>query len=773
MLGGKWSRRACLGLSWLVLLGFGAFFLLDSWFPFPARTLAPQAATVVLDRDGEPLRLFLPQDDRWRFQVSIDEVSPLLIECFLASEDHAFERHPGVNPFAVLRAAFINLRELRVVSGGSTITMQVARLAEPKERTLAAKIVEAFRAVQLEREYSKEDILESYLNMTPYGGNIVGVGAASYFYFGTTPDKLTLEQCALLTVLPRSPNRFDPVRHPELAKAVRDDFLDQLANRGVFPREWTEAAKNQPLPESLRRPPMVAPHLAQWAVDEYGRQPRLHTTIDRYTQLTVQAKLADRASWLRGLGLENAAVVVIDNETRELLAMAGSTDFFDDAHHGQINGALIKRSPGSALKPFLYALAMDQGHIVPQSILLDIPTEFAGYTPRNYDNTYSGRVTVEEALIRSLNTPVVRLLSETGLVPYYTLLDRGGLTTLDRPAQDYGLPLALGACEVRLLDLAGMYAALGQGGEFREVRMLMGDPVAGERLLSPESCRLVTDILAQVERSDMPAAWRLTRDLPEIAWKTGTSFGHRDAWALGFTANYTIGVWVGNLDGRAQKGISGARHAGPILFDLFRALEQGGTPLDRPFLPNIETLEVCAESRHLPTPHCEERMEIAAIRGVTRLPRDTMHRRMFLDNETGLRLEGNCLMHRDHYAEIVRVYPAELTAWWRDQGMNVRGLPPLHPTCNMVADGEGPAIVSPNPLTPYYIRSEAPAEFQSIALSAQCGAETRQLYWYQDGALVGSGPPEKQLFLVPERGEHRLVVMDDLGRMDAVEFIVQ
>ncbi len=434
------ARRLSLGAVLAILIPAAALFVLDAAFPFPEHRLSPAPSTVVCDRNGRPLRLYLAPDHSWRFPVALAETAPVLTTILTASEDRAFRLHPGINPLALARAALGNLLAGRVISGGSTITMQVARLIEPKPRTLAAKIVEMFRAVQLETRRTKDEILTAYLNLAPFGGNIVGVGAAAYFYFGKTPDRLSLGEAALLTALPRAPVRFDPARDPVAAPRARDLVLDQLAARGVIPPQAAAEAKAVPVPDHLADPPFFAPHFCDLAKSRRPGQARLRTTLDPFAQKAAQDILKGRAQRLRSLGIGSAATVILDRQTRDVLAMVGSPFFFDAARSGQINGTVIRRSPGSALKPFLFAKAMDDGLIVPESPLLDIPTAFAGYSPKNYDGLFRGRVTAEKALITSLNVPAVRLLDAVGPEDFHALLVRGGLTTLDKPASITACP---------------------------------------------------------------------------------------------------------------------------------------------------------------------------------------------------------------------------------------------------------------------------------------------------------------------------------------------
>jgi len=774
-----WARlrahRLLTAVGGLVLLvGLGLWALWTA-FPFPLAALSPAPATVVMARNGVPLRFYLAPDESWRFPVHLGEVAPILKQVVVAAEDRHFRRHPGVDPLALVRAVWSNLLAGHVVSGGSTITMQLARLADPRPRTLGAKCIEAFRALQLERRLSKDAILEAYCNLAPYGGNLVGVGAASYFYFGKTPDRLSLAEAALLAVLPRSPVRLDPVRHPRAAKAVRDRLLTELARRRLVTEAAAREAMAAPLPGALRRPPFVAPHFCELARSQAGQAARVVTTLDPAAQQAVANILRGRSSWLRGLGIGSVAAVVLDPSTREVLAMVGGTDFFGDTRFGQINGATIRRSPGSALKPFLYALAMDQGRIYPQSLLLDIPTGFAGYTPKNYDGLYLGRVTAEQALVTSRNVPAVRLLDAVGTGPFLDLLRRGGLATLDKPAAHYGLSLVLGGGEVTLLSLVDLYADLASLGEHRPPRLLLGPPRSGDaatRLFSPEACALVTEILTKLERPDLPTSWERALAVPAVAWKTGTSYGHRDAWAVGYSAGKVIGVWVGNMDGTPVKGISGAVHAGPILFELFRAVEEHGSRLAMPPGLNLAEVEVCAESRQLPGPHCPHRLKVQIIPGRTRLGPCPIHGQILVDAHTGLRLTGDCLLTHPARPLTVARYPAELVSWWRASGISFEEPPDPAPGCGAPA-GEGPHIVSPSPATPYKLRRDAPAAFQQIALTADAPAGSRRLTWYVDGELTAQGNPGARLFWQPTPGTHRLVVADDHGRSDAVTVRVE
>lgn len=783
--GGRFARvkkKLLLGAALVLGLAAGGGVLLDALFPFPMDKLTPPGALIVSDRNGVELRWFMAPDGTWRLPVTDEEVPELLRLAVIAAEDRRFRLHPGVDPLAVVRAAWQNLASGRVVSGGSTLTMQLARMAEPRPRTFAAKCVEAFRAVQITLRLSKDEQLALWLSRAPMGGNLEGVGAAARLLFGKRPAELSAGEIALLAVLPRAPTRLNPARNPEAARAARDATLRMLAEQGVLTPETAREAMRKPLPERAYPPPFLAPHAAEAALRKARAlgpaavaQGRIQTTLEAGMQRRVQAALAARASWLRAQSLENAAAVVLDARSGEILAYAGSIDYLDLARHGPIDAVRILRSPGSALKPFLYALAMDDGLIAPESRLLDVPTDYAGYVARNFDGRHAGPVTAREALARSLNVPAVRLLADVGVPRFLDLLRAGGLSTLDKPPGHYGLPLALGACEVRLLDLTALYASLEQGGEWRAPRLVQGgEQASATRLFSPEAAWLTHEILATVARPDLPEAWRLTRDAPAMSYKTGTSFGHRDAWAVGLSGGLAVGVWAGNLDGSPIRDLSGASVAAPILFDVLRAVAPAG---DRPAPPEglrLARAMVCEESRQLPTELCERSVEITVISGRTRLVPDTMRRRAFVDARSGLAVSGECLAGREVKAVAYTAWPPELLAFWRSRGIAPENpAPALDPACGGAALGHAPRIVSPSPATPYLIRPSTPLEHQRIALTAQAESGVARLSWFMDGDLAAFGPPHAPLFVDLRPGRHRIAVVDDHGRMDAVTFEVR
>ncbi|WP_415714253.1 penicillin-binding protein 1C [Maridesulfovibrio sp.] len=750
-----------------------SFFALDFLFPFPEHKLHPPVASVIRDHEGKVLRIFLPTDGARRMHADFDKISPVLKKTLIASEDQWFESHPGINPVSIIRAAIMNIAAGRVVSGASTIPMQIARMAEPKNRTLWSKIIEAFRALQLKRHHSNDELLEFYLNMLPYGGNIVGVGAACHFYFGHGPETLSLCEAALLTTIPRGPVFYDPLRNPEQAREGRNRVMRQLAEKGVFPVKEIERNMKLPLPDSILPVPLKAPHFCRMVLERNGRIPDTATTLDSNLQQTAQEVLKTHVARLRGDDIDNAACVIIHIPSREIRALVGSADFFEKGFGGAINLTNTKRSPGSTLKPFIYGLAFDQGKLVPDSFVYDIPVDYAGYSPENYDRIYHGQVTVRQALAKSLNIPAVNTLAKTGIVEFIDLLKKGGISTLDKKPMQYGLPIALGGCEIKLTELTNLYASLADGGKFKPYTVTPEENNISAQILSPQTAWLVLEMLSSVTRPEMNETWMLTRDMPETAWKTGTSFGHRDAWAVGISGDYAIGVWVGNPDGRPRKGISGAVHAGPLLFDLLRMAAPGGKLPPPPEGYGISEVEVCAHSRQLPGPFCTKRTTIRTLSGKTKLHPCDECRQIFVDGKSGYRISGECLGRKGIKTKIIRTIPAKLARWRAENNLEIPQLPPLALDCGLIPSGTAPKIISPAANTPYLLRKDTPLKFQQIALKAEAGPDSGTLYWFLDGRLVSQGKSNEKLFTEITVGKHRISVSDEIGRVDAVEFEVR
>jgi len=567
-------------------------------------------STFVVDRHGKLLRAFTNRDGVWRLPATAGQVDPLYLRMLIAYEDRRFTTHYGVDPRAIGRAIWSAVRTDRLVSGASTLTMQTARLLEPRRRSLAAKLSEMARAFQLEARLSKNDILAAYLTLAPYGGNIEGVRTASLVYFGKEPRRLTPAEAALLVILPQSPTATRPDRHPHAAKRARDKVLRVMARRGVLSQRQLREALESPVPQRRRAMPFDAPHLtralaaAQTTGAREARGPGrriIRTTIDGSLQRALQGLVRHAASGLDAQA--TVAVLVVENASGRIRAYVGSSDFFDPRRAGQIDMIRAIRSPGSTLKPFVYGMAFEDRIIHPETIIADVPTRFDDYQPENFRRVYHGEVTVREALQQSMNVPAVVVLDGVGPVRLASRLRQAGARlAFDRQRPTPGLPLALGGVGLTLRDLVGLYTGLANGGRVTRltVRPLETEaPDAGRRIVSAAAAWQLARIL---EGAPPPAdfvANANTKGARKIAYKTGTSYGFRDAWSVGYDAAHTIGVWVGRPDGTPNPGHFGRKTAAPILFRAFGLLPKGDGPMPGPAPAGVRLADAGALPSHL------------------------------------------------------------------------------------------------------------------------------------------------------------------------------
>jgi penicillin-binding protein 1C len=577
MIRAAWSGRRFRQVAGGALLLAAAAALLDLLFP-PDLSRLEDSSQLVLASDGSVLRGFTTESGVWRLPADPDAVAPVYMKMLLAWEDQRFRGHPGVDPLAAARAFGQLVRHGRIVSGASTITMQTARLLESKERTLGAKLHQMWRAVQLERRFDKDEILTQYLTLAPYGGNLEGIRAASLAWFGKEPRHLAPSEAALLVALPQSPETLRPDRYPERARAARDKVLAVMEERGVLTADTVAEARQDPIP-TLRRPmPFDAPHFA-WRMSASHPEVRvIRSTIDGGLQralehlvLAEQDMLDDGAS---------VAVMVVENESRNVLAYLGSSDFFDDSRYGQIDMIQAVRSPGSTLKPFIYGMAFDDLMIHPESLVADMPTRYGNYTPENFLKVYRGEVTIREALQHSLNIPAVTVLQRVDPRRVDARL-RGVGARLDYGGDgEPGLPLALGGLGTTLQDLVALYAGLANGGVVMPLAFTPDetDRPAPVALLGEAAAWYVTRILEDAPPPGDYVDSRATRERRRIAFKTGTSYGYRDAWAIGYDARYTVGVWIGRPDGTPSPDRFGRATAAPVLYKVFLQLPGSGRP---------------------------------------------------------------------------------------------------------------------------------------------------------------------------------------------------
>ena len=769
---GSWrpSKKISRLASWMVAALAGA--LLVYWLiPLPRPLFAPNYSTALVDREGKLLRVFLNADQQWILAPRPDEpIPPKLERAVLTFEDRRFYYHPGIDPVAVGRALVQNAAAGRIVSGASTLTMQVARLLAPKARTWGHKGLEALQALKMEVGLSKRALLRLYLDHAPYGGNIIGVEAAARKYFGKRPRALSWAQAATLAVLPNAPGLIGPVADPARLRAKRDRLLARLLAGGHLDRTTFQLALREPVPRAARPFPMLAPHLAQ-RLREQGLGPTIATTIDRDIQRRAEHWLARHAAFLQGQGIGNGAVLVADTRSGKVRAYAGSQAFFAAAQ-GQVDGVRAPRSSGSLLKPFLYALAMDGGLALPQTLIEDVPVYYRAFSPRNANEAYSGVVRAREALVRSLNVPAVGLLQQYGLYPFHQFLRRAGLATLFRSAEEYGLPLIIGGAEVTLWDMAMLYAGLANGGRFRPLQVVAGQPLErGVQLISPAASYLTLEVLRQLQRPGAEYYWQQFENQWPLAWKTGTSYGQRDAWAVGVNPQWTLAVWCGNFTGQGNANLGGAQSAGPLLFDLFNALprEAAQSWFEAPW---TRAVELCADTGFMLGPHCPQGQVVEAPPHMKPLAVCPHHRSLHLSGDGAHQVCSLCWEADEHRQTGRLVYPVEVAQVLRRRGRLLQEVPPHRPDCPAGLAKRPVHIVYPRPGAHLWRPRDFGGHWQDIVLRVVHRQTQSLLYWYLDGGYAGRTRDRHVKPVGLDKGWHVLEVVDEAGHRDRRRFYV-
>ena len=749
-------------------------------WPHPSLPTWKPSSVAVYDDRGHLLRLMLASDDRYRLWVPLNRISPQLIQAALLHEDRWFWWHPGFSPYALGRGAWATYAQRSNRQGGSTVTMQLARLLWPlNTRTPAGKLKQVARAIQLELFYSKQQILEAYLNYAPYGGNVEGVGAASLVYFAKPVHRINLPEALALAVIPQTPGRF--VRHG--SSAIGGTINRRLtASRNRLFARWLASnpadAALKPLfalPLTMRPVsslPFEAPHAVEQVVQmqRFGgenSESRLETTLDLDLQHVLERQIAGYIARTSDSGIRNASAILVDTRDMAVKALVGSANYFDKALAGQVNGTIARRSPGSTLKPFIYALGFDQGVLHPETVLRDVPTAFGPYTPENFDGRFLGPITATDALNRSRNIPAVWVASQLHSPDFYQFLQGAGIGHL-ASEEHYGLALVLGGGEISMQELAGLYAMLANGGVLKPLRLRSADPqTRGTRLLSGEASFMVLNALGEHVRPDETTGAQPVR-LP-VYWKTGTSWAFRDAWTAGIFGPYVLIVWVGNFDGSGNPAFVGVDAAAPLFFQIVDAVRDENPKLAEPVLhapPGVKQVEICLASGDLPNRWCPQTGRTWFIPGKSPIRVSTVHRPVMIDDATG-RVACPPFVGKRVHEEVYEFWPSNLAEVFAQAGIS-RRKPPENPACDNARawQGAGPQITTPSRASTYAMRL-AQGGPQPIALSAVADADTRALYWFVDETYAGRTSPGETLYWQPPAvGGYRVRVVDDHGRSD-------
>ncbi len=777
-------KKRYIGLAVGLLLASG-FLLLPSSFddvPF---------STVIESADGRLLGAKIAADGQWRFPAS-GPLPDKYKRCVVAFEDRRFYYHFGIDPLAVGRALLVNLRQRKIVEGGSTLSMQTVRLMrQGKSRTFIEKAIEAVLAVRLELRYSKAEILGLYALHAPFGGNVVGIDAAAWRYYGRPPAALSWAEAATLAVLPNAPALIHPGRNRSALLKKRNKLLARLSASGEMDAQDLSLAQAEPLPGQPLPLPMEAPHLLK-RLARTGAGKVFHTTVSYSLQQYATEVVNRHGIQQRANEVNNLAALILENETGRVLAYVGNvTDAYDGDQGEQVDLITAPRSTGSILKPFLYAALYDEGSLLPGMLVPDVPTYINGFVPQNFTKSYDGAVPAHAALERSLNIPAVLLLQEYGLSRFHALLRRMGFSTIVYAPEHYGLSLILGGAEVNLWEVSSAYASLSRtlnrfyrtNGYYtasdwnRPVLTENERPVSDTCLettgiLGAAACWQLLNSLAEVNRPEGETEWKYFRSSRKLAWKTGTSYGNRDAWAVGTTPEYTVGVWVGNASGEGRPSLTGVTAAGPVLFDLFNLLPATSW-YSQPY-DEMSHISVCRQSGYRATELCTETDSVWVANAGLDTPPCPYHQLVHLDASGRYRVTSDCFSPHTMLSRSWFVLPPAQAYFYKNNHHFYEPLPPLHPQCLSGQPVQSMALLYPQNGFRIVLTRQCEGGMGQLVMQATHRRTDAVIYWHLDKAYLGStGNGQHQLAVLPEPGRHVLTLVDDEGNTISGSFLVE
>ena len=722
-------------------------------------------STVVNDKNGKLLSARIASDGQWRFPVS-DTLPHHFKDCITTFEDEYFYWHPGINPYSIFRAMRQNIEAGRVVSGGSTISMQCMRLARKSEtRSLWQKVVEMLWTIRLETACSKDEILQLYAAHAPFGGNVVGLEAAAWRYYGRSPFLLSWGEMATLAVLPNAPSLIYPGKNQEKLLVKRNRLLDKLYEKGKIDRETVELAKAEPLPQKPHAMDNLVPHLTDFLIQKEHEGEYITTTIDAKIQSKTQRIVNEFYGQYQQNEINNMAVLVIDIKKAQVLSYVGNTSCTKLNSGREVDIIQAPRSTGSLLKPFLYSMMLQDGIITPQALVEDVPTQISGYSPQNFEHTYDGMVHADEALARSLNIPAVKMLQEYGIEKFYTQLSKLDQRYIDRGANHYGLAAILGGAESCLWDLSNAYLNMAQVLNDQEnqqkISVIKGEEGQNQKQVFDVGALWWTvEALSSLERPLQESGWKDFQSTRKIAWKTGTSFGHRDAWAIGFTPDYLVAVWVGNATGEGRPGLTGLSKAAPVMFRVFQYLPQT-TWFTQPDW-DLSPLKTCSESGCLASEICPNITELMLPRNSRNTKVCSYHKTIQMDASGKHRVNSSCYSVYDMKTAVYFVLPPVPEWYYKKTDPFYRQLPPYLPDCQS-ANEKNMAIIYPRNYTKILIPRLLDGKKGKVVFEV-VHQQNDIIYWHLDDEYIGSTENQHRMELDTNLGKHRMTLVDSKGQ---------
>lgn len=737
------NKKLRVKLLWTFLISITAFMILIFIAPLPQEE-DWSYSSVILAENGQYLRVYLDSKEQWHLQHQ-GHIPEKLRIAVLEFEDKNFYSHLGVDPSAIARALYTNIKKGSIVSGGSTITMQVARLFLQKERRLINKIREAFISLKLEALMSKDEILLTYLNNAPYGRNIVGIKSAAYKYYGKELEELTWAEAALFAVLPNNPGYLFPGNNTEKLKRKRDFLLHKLVVNGYIDEHQYKNSVREAIPTKIYSFPITAPHLG----DRLKKSAKsIHkTTINKNLQIKLEELAAKEGAYLSSLGIKNIAILVSSTQKHEVKAYIGSQAYFSKSTNGFVDGVQALRSSGSILKPFIYAYALEKGLVTPNSLLEDVNKNYGILLPKNYDKKYRGLATLTEALQKSLNIPAYEVTQMIGIYDAVSVLKSVGMKSLNREPSSYGLSICIGGAEVNLWDLSEMYQTLANDGIYESLKVTTDEDVSSHQsLLSSAASYLTLEILQGVKK---PA--RFINNFPNFAWKTGTSNGFRDAWAVGLDQEWTIAVWAGNFTGQGNHNLNGREIAGSILFKVLAELPQNSNSFFSKPWKDFKQIPVCAVSGYSPTKDCHDTLWIDVPKSAFILPKCPYHKQIIVDENEAMQLCSDCWQGIAKKAISVLDYPPDVDYYLKQNGLDLPPKLPHNPECSRLDSDSDLIIKYPINNSNIYLPKDLNGNLNTF--QAQAYTTEDILFWFLDGKLIGKTEDKHHMDIVTTSGK--------------------
>lgn len=777
----KWSLKKKISIVFLFILA------IIYYFSIPKKLFDKPYSTVIESNDGQLLGAQIATDGQWRFP-EIDSVPYKFKQCIINFEDEYYRYHWGLNPVSITKALISNTKAKQIKRGGSTLTQQTIRLArDGKKRSYGEKVIEAIQATRLEFKYSKDKILSLYASHAPFGGNVVGLDVAAWRYFGTTPEQLSWAESATLAVLPNAPRLIYPGKNQEILLKKRNALLKKLYDKNIIDENTYQLALIEPLPQKPHELPQLAPHLLQ-LVAKKNKEQRITTTLDYNIQSRLNDIIKNYYNNYKQSEIYNIAAIIIDVETRNIISYVGNSPTTID-HQKDVDIIQAQRSTGSIIKPFLYAAMLDEAEILPTTLVADIPVVISGYKPENFNNSYEGAVPANEALFRSLNIPFVLMLQKYGIYRFYNQLQNLQFKSINKHPNHYGLSLILGGAESSLWEITRAYTGLAatlnyyntSQGKYRvnEIQNLnwnkqltnsFGKDTSEKNTLGAGAIYNTFKALTLVNRPEGDEAWRHYESAVKIAWKTGTSFGGRDAWAVGVNKKYVVGIWVGNATGEGRPSISGVKMAGPILFDTFNLLPKSNwftAPLN-----DLEEVDICTLSGHLAGPNCQSNKELIPYRA----KKTTLchyHQLIHLDNNKTFQVNSQCEPIDNIINTSWFVLPPTMAHFYKKFHSEYKEVPPFREDCLQTNELNTIEYIYPKHGDIIYLTKDFYSQLQPFIAKAATNNSEKTLYWYLDNQFLGQTDLFHEQSIQAEPGEHYITIVDTKGNSKTIQITLK